>query len=143
MTIAKDIEALVQFIFQICVIFPYSALTIQRQRLLIHSINPNSLKESDSSSRKSRIMISERVYKLCTNSQSVSGLLAKDPTLAPGDAWKQLYGSHIPDEKSSISTAEAKRDTITPADLKRASECGNWGATQPSELFLRVSMICR
>jgi len=59
--------------------------------------------------------------------------------MAPGDAWKKLYGHHLPGEHSSKSTAEAHRDEITPEDLKRAKECGNWGPTEPSELFLRVS----
>jgi hypothetical protein len=83
-------------------------------------------------------MISEKVYKLCTGKESVSSLLAKDPTLAPGDAWKQLFGGHNAGEKESQSTAEAHRDDVTPDDLKRAYECGNWGPTKPSELFLRV-----
>jgi hypothetical protein len=84
-------------------------------------------------------MISDKVYKLCTSPESVSSLLAKDPTLAPGDAWKKLYGGHAAGEKESKATARAHRDQITPDDLKRALECGNWGPTQPSELFLRVS----
>jgi hypothetical protein len=84
-------------------------------------------------------MISDKVYKLCTSSESVSALLAQDPTLAPGDAWKQLYGGHLAGQKESESTARVHRDTITQDDLKRALECGNWGPTQPSELFLRVS----
>lgn len=83
-------------------------------------------------------MISEKVYKLCTGTETASSLLAKDPTLAPGDAWKQLYEGHNAGEKESQSTAEAHRDKITPEDLQRALECGNWGPTQPSELFLRV-----
>lgn len=84
-------------------------------------------------------MISEKVYKLCTSKESVSALLAKDPTMAPGEAWKQLYGGHSAGEKESTSTAIAHRDQITPEDIQRAYECGNWGPTKPSELFLRVS----
>lgn len=83
-------------------------------------------------------MISDKVYKLCTSKESVSALLAKDPTLAPGVAWKQLYGDHAAGEKERTSTAKAHRDNHTPEDLKRALECGNWGPTEPSELFLRV-----
>lgn len=88
-------------------------------------------------------MISERVYKLCTNPESVSALLAKDPTMAPGDAWKKLYGHHLPGEHASKSKSEALRDEITPEDLKRTKECGNWGPTEPSETFLRVSRAIR
>ena len=85
-------------------------------------------------------MISEKVHKLCTSLESVSALLAKDPTMAPGEAWKKLYGHHLPGEKASKSTAKANRDNITPEDLKKAKECGNWGPTEPSETFLRVSI---
>ncbi len=83
-------------------------------------------------------MISDKVYKLCTSQESVSALLAKDPTLAPGEAWKQLYGGHAAGAKESTATAKTHRDNHTPEDLKRALECGNWGPTEPSELFLRV-----
>ncbi|PVH82189.1 hypothetical protein DL98DRAFT_570738 [Cadophora sp. DSE1049] len=83
-------------------------------------------------------MISEKVYKLCTSKESVSALLAKDPTLSPGEAWKQLFGGDEAGDKESISTAKANRDNHTPEDLKRARECGNWGPTEPSELFLRL-----
>ena len=83
-------------------------------------------------------MISDNVYKLCTSSGTVSSMLAADPNMAPADAWKQLYGSHPAGKDESTSTAKAHRDDITPQDLKRALECGNWGPTKPSELFLRV-----
>ena len=86
-------------------------------------------------------MISEKVHKLCTSSESVSSLLAQDPTMAPGEAWKKLYGGHAAGEKESKKTSKAHRDDITPDDLKRALECGSWGPTQPSELFLRVSLV--
>jgi hypothetical protein len=66
-------------------------------------------------------------------------MLAADPTMAPGDAWKKLYGHHASGENESTATAKAHRDNLTAEDLKRAFECGNWGPTKPSELFLRVS----
>lgn len=86
-------------------------------------------------------MISDKVYKLCKSKESVSALLAKDPTMAPGEAWKKLFGGHSAGEKESKSTAIAHHHKITPEDLKRALECGNWGPTQPSELFLRVGAL--
>lgn len=86
-------------------------------------------------------MISDKVYKLCTSPESVSSLLAKDPSLTPGEAWKKLYGGHAAGEKESKDTAKIHRDEITAEDLKRAAECGKWGPTQPSELFLRVSTL--
>lgn len=86
-------------------------------------------------------MISDKVYALCTSSESVSDLLAKDPTLAPEDAWKKLFGDNWAGEKESVSTAKANRDEITSEDLKRARECGKWGPTEPSDLFLRVGPL--
>ncbi|KAF8854218.1 hypothetical protein BDZ45DRAFT_47337 [Acephala macrosclerotiorum] len=83
-------------------------------------------------------MISEKVYKLCTSKESVSTLLAQDPTMAPEDAWKKLYSRHTAGGNESKSTAKAHRDKITPEDLQRAFECGNWGPTKPSDLFLRM-----
>lgn len=80
-------------------------------------------------------MISEKVYTLCTNKESVSKLVAADPTLAPGEAWKKLYGHEKHDSKA---TAKKHRDAHTAEDLERAYNCGQWGPTKPSELFLKV-----
>jgi hypothetical protein len=145
MTLAQDIRAILHLIIQVLVIFPYSALTIHRQRQLPRTPeNGNTtLLETNRTRREPGgepgTMISDKVYKLCTSKESVSALLAKDPTMAPGEAWKKLYGGHAAGEKESKATARAHRDQIAPDDLKRALECGNWGPTHPSELFLRVS----
>lgn len=132
MSLLQNLQAILSLLCQVCLVFPYSALTIRRQRLLptTHS----------SDRTTTATMISDKVYKLCTSSESVSALLAKDPTMAPGEAWKKLYGHHAAGEKTSASTARAHRDTITPEDLQRAFECGNWGPTRPSDLFLRVRL---
>lgn len=91
-------------------------------------------------------MISDKVYKLCTSTETVSSLLAKDPTLSPGEAWKRLY-AHAAGPKESKATARAHRDNHTADDLKRAAECGKFGPTEPSELFLKVCLtilvVCR
>ena len=135
MTLVQDIITIINLIIQIFIVFPYSALTIPRQRRL-----PKNQKTPDSpaATSESATMISEKVYKLCTSKESVSALLAADPSLAPGDAWKKLYGHHAAGEKESKKTARERRDQATPDDLQRAFECGNWGPTKPSELFLRV-----
>ena len=142
MTFYQTLEAIVTLFIQLFVIFPYSALTIRRQRELIpknkQSIEDTAHSEKKDSERTPGAMISDKVHKLCTSQETVSSLLAKDPTMAPGDAWKQLYGGHAAGEKESKNEARRHRDTITPEDLQRALECGNWGPTQPSELFLKV-----
>jgi hypothetical protein len=81
-------------------------------------------------------MISDKVHKLCNATDTVSSEMAKDPTLAPGDVYKKLYG-HFDTDKSTEKERDHKGE-ISEADLKRAEECGNWGPTKPSKLFLRV-----
>jgi hypothetical protein len=145
MTFIQTIEAILNILFQLCVIFPYSALTIRRNSRLppLRLItSPEAAPQHNLLSAKSNAaMISEKVFKLCTSTESVSSLLAKDPALAPGEAWKKLYGHHAAGEKESKSVARAHRDEVTPEDLKRAVGCGKWGPTQPSELFLRVRFL--
>jgi len=80
----------------------------------------------------------DRVYRWCTSPESVSSLLAADPTLAPGDAWKRLYGYNVKKTSNSKAVDHAGEGALSQADLSRAEQCGKWGPTQPSELFLRV-----
>jgi hypothetical protein len=145
MPFIQAIEAILNIFFQLCVIFPYSALTIRRKShlspLKLTAGTETAPQRKPASADGNATMISDKVYKLCTSPESVSSLLAKDPTLAPGEAWKNLHGHHAAGEKESKSTARAHRDEITPEDLKRAAECGKWGPTQPSELFLRVRFL--
>ncbi|KAK3389622.1 hypothetical protein B0H63DRAFT_537638 [Podospora didyma] len=87
--------------------------------------------------------ISDRIVELCTSSESVSSLLAADPTLAPGDAWTRLYGRHA---LKSAARTSAKANGIATLHVERqaedrlelAAKCGKWGPTQPSELFLQI-----
>lgn len=137
------IEAILNILLQLCVIFPYNALTIRRPSHF-QPFRANIEKQTRPglpSVRSNTIMISDKVYKLCTSPETVSSLLAKDPTLAPGEAWKKLYGGHTVGEKEGNGAARARRDQATLEDLKRAAECGKWGTTEPSELFLRVSFF--
>jgi hypothetical protein len=145
MTFIQTIEAILNILFQLCVIFPYSALTIRRKSHLppiqLTAGTETGPQRKLPSAEGAATMISDKVYKLCTSSESVSSRIAKDPTLTPGEVWKKLYGHHDAGEKETKSTARAHRDEITPEDLKRAAECGKWGPTQPSELFLRVRFL--
>ncbi|KAG9242849.1 iq calmodulin-binding motif protein [Calycina marina] len=83
-------------------------------------------------------MISDKVYQLCNGTETVSSLLAVDPELPPGEAWKKLYGGHAAGHKASEAVARDHRDKHAPEDLKRARDCGKWGTTEPSELFLQL-----
>lgn len=85
-------------------------------------------------------MVSDGLHKLCTNKESVSALLAENPTLAPVDAWQQLYDSYVPTSKSAAGSGRDSEEehSISAEELQRVAECGNWGPSQPSELFLKV-----
>jgi len=85
--------------------------------------------------------ISDNVLRLCTNGESVSSLLAADPSLAPGEAWRKLYKHHSGRPKGSSSADDVGKGELSKEQLERASKCGNWGPTQPSELFLKVRRI--
>jgi hypothetical protein len=80
-------------------------------------------------------MISDKVYNLCRSAGSVSSELAKNPEEAPWKIAKHLYGST--GEDSTGKTLEIPAE-YNPDDLERALECGNWGQTRPSSLFLKV-----
>ncbi|KAI5866689.1 hypothetical protein GGS23DRAFT_602946 [Durotheca rogersii] len=85
---------------------------------------------------ESPIRISDRLYELCRSSESVSSLVANDPSLAPGDAWKRLYGDYDGIRGRDISNIG--RRPISDKELRRARECGRWGPQEPSDLFLRI-----
>ncbi|CAK7222618.1 hypothetical protein SCUCBS95973_004904 [Sporothrix curviconia] len=77
--------------------------------------------------------LGDDIVKLCTAKESVSSLLAADPTLAAGDAWKTLYDKYKPTNHSHNKTGATKVD-----DLARAAQCGKWGPTKPSDVFLEI-----
>ncbi|CAK7273894.1 hypothetical protein SEPCBS119000_005892 [Sporothrix epigloea] len=80
------------------------------------------------------VCLGDGIVNLCTSQESVSSLLAADPTLAPGDAWQTLYGKH-----HLGSDGQEKKDAASGVDdLARAAKCGNWGPTKPSDLFLKI-----
>jgi hypothetical protein len=142
MTIFEIIRALSDSIFQVFILFPYSALTIPRQRQLGPAqTSPKDCPAPTSADMKeiaSDDTISDDLIALFTSQESVSSLLASDPTLAPGDAWKKLYGHHAGTHTAHKSEHSAGKRAVSTQALERAAKCGNWGATQPSELFLAV-----
>ncbi|KAK4099282.1 hypothetical protein N658DRAFT_540783 [Parathielavia hyrcaniae] len=98
--------------------------------------------------RESSNRISDRIIRLCTSTESVSSLVARDPTLAPGEAWDRLYGERAlktadKDARKDLDDYLNGRQTTEPEsfggdELERATLCGKWGPTRPSELFLRI-----
>ncbi|KAI1143088.1 IQ calmodulin-binding motif protein [Hypoxylon sp. FL0543] len=92
-------------------------------------------------SAESPYRISERLYELCLSPESVSSLVAQDPSLTPGEAWKKLFGHHDHDI-AGYGLKEDIRDigkgSISSQELQRAQSCGKWGSQEPSDLFLRI-----
>lgn len=90
--------------------------------------------------------ISDRLIELCTSGESVSSLVAQDPSLAPGDAWEKLYSKRrlkatTVSGKGPGDGSEGAEPQLIPQDeLEKAARCGKWGPTRPSELFLRVGV---
>lgn len=80
--------------------------------------------------------IPDSVYNFCRDPRSVSSLLATDPDLTPGEAAKKLY--HPDNFTVSEGKPPTERIPASHEELRRAYECGKWGPTRPSELFLRI-----
>ncbi|KAF5013197.1 hypothetical protein FDECE_776 [Fusarium decemcellulare] len=80
-------------------------------------------------------MVSKHVYGLCRATETVSSVLAKDPTQPPGDVVKRLYGHH----GTELHHESDQDDVAFSADsLESSVKCGRWGPTKPSPLFLQT-----
>lgn len=53
--------------------------------------------------------ISDRILDLCTSSETVSSLLAKEPSLSPSAAWDKLYGRNAL-KKRSLGVGEEEKE---------------------------------
>lgn len=80
-------------------------------------------------------MIPEVVYELCRGGLSVSAELSRNSASSPHEACKKLFGVDVDDQKA---TKEIDTSREVADDLEQAFQCGKWGKTRPSDLFLRV-----
>ncbi|KAK5136872.1 hypothetical protein LTR08_001794 [Meristemomyces frigidus] len=78
----------------------------------------------------------QKIQQWCQSHDTVSSHYAQDPTRTPGEIAENLYGTHH--LKAASTKPPPKRELATPEDLAWARSCGNFGNTQPSELFLRA-----
>lgn len=85
-------------------------------------------------------MVSWNVYNLCYGDRTVSSELAGDPELAPYKLFKELYESKDADKSPDLASDE---EDAASDELKKAKECGNWGDSEPSTLFLRVGTFTK
>jgi hypothetical protein len=133
MTLLENLSRIVDFAYQVFFQFPLGALTVPRARALLQD------KMNVTHTHEELKPISDRLYELCTSDESVSAVLARDPTVTPDEAWKRLYG-----KLEGKRAAKKLLDGVTHGSsdeevLAQTARCGKWGPTQPSELFLRVS----
>ncbi|KAF1817633.1 phospholipase D [Eremomyces bilateralis CBS 781.70] len=80
-------------------------------------------------------VLTDRIVSLC-QSESISSLLAKNPSRSPGSIQNDLFGKrhpHIFGEREPKAIERA-----TKAGLERARKCGKFKNSEPSELFLRL-----
>lgn len=75
-------------------------------------------------------MFSDFVYDLCHGTETVSSVLANDTSSTPGEVAQRLF--------SKKELPRSSSEEHGGYDLERAYECGKWGDTRPSELFLKV-----
>ncbi|KAB5572162.1 hypothetical protein GE09DRAFT_1098520 [Coniochaeta sp. 2T2.1] len=138
MTLYEYLSLLLNFVYQVFFQFPISALTIPRQRQLPSSTSPRKPEMKDTATASNLKPISDELYELCASTESVSTVVAKDPTIKPGDAWKKLYGHDFGKPVKRNFLNGVPNPTSDEEILRRTAECGKWGPTQPSELFLRM-----
>ncbi|KAL1884518.1 hypothetical protein Plec18167_002108 [Paecilomyces lecythidis] len=77
-----------------------------------------------------------RVYDLCHSNKNVTSELEEHPTESPGHIAHKLF-QH--DEAIKEDIAGPIKDVGDKDDaLERAYECGIWGSSRPSDLFLKI-----
>ncbi|KAM0264910.1 hypothetical protein ACHAQJ_000426 [Trichoderma viride] len=81
------------------------------------------------------MVVSEHVMRLCRTTDTVSSLLAQNPTEAPGNIVQRLYGNL---EKDLRRNPDDGREGQHPDTFAFALQCGRWGPTTPSPLFLQA-----
>lgn len=88
-------------------------------------------------------MIPPRVVEFCQSGKSVTSELQKNPSEPASEAGTRLFGVDI--EEDVIGEREQKHhkynENEDTAALQQAFECGNFGDTRPSDLFLKVRAL--
>lgn len=87
-------------------------------------------------------MIHPGVKALCLGGKSVTAELAKDPRQEPGEICKKVFHTNIEEDvKEHFKQQHDKYKEPGEADVASAAECGKWGNSRPSELFLKVTAL--
>ena len=88
-------------------------------------------------------MVSDRAFKLCQETRTVSDEFARNPQEAPTEICQRLFGHHKPiitheEQKHEHAVSGVDRPPATAVELDKARQCGKWGPQQPSEQFLQI-----
>ena len=143
-TLRQNIGSVGDAAYQTFVEFPYGALTTPRLAELPAKDEKNMGSAPEKTERHVQndeftSPVSDELLKLLTSPESVSTLLAQNPSLSPGEAWKKLYDHHVGKLGEPRPIHDSENLLASEEALRKAAEAGHWGPTQPSELFLRVS----
>ncbi|KAK8079554.1 hypothetical protein PG997_007372, partial [Apiospora hydei] len=133
-------------LYQAFVEFPVSAFTIPRQQDIdyaaMHSTNGKNNNVVTTNHKEAEGMSDYKIVpalvQLCQEPESVSSRLAKQPDLAPGDVWKKLYSRHERQLSKARDIRDIGKGSLADGELEKARQCGKWGPTEPSDLFLRL-----
>ncbi len=83
-------------------------------------------------------MIPPKIYDLCQRHQTITSELAKNPSEHPSNLSKRLFDIDIEDDVHLKDRKQSGPSANGPSDIEQARHCGNWGGSEPSELFFRV-----
>ena len=78
----------------------------------------------------------DKIGELCRSSYSVSSKYADSSDESPGKIAESLYKTHH--LQTPTTNASIAKHTYTSQELEWARQCGKFGDTSPSELFLRA-----
>lgn len=130
-------------LYQSLVDFPYSAYSVPRVPDQTDSSTSANMPDSSvGPTGYTQYALDEPLAQFCLSNDSASSLLAQDPALTPGQAWKKLSGHYKNKSHDSHDVRGIGKGEVTDEQLELAFKCGNWGETRPSRLFLRVSQYC-
>jgi phosphatidylserine/phosphatidylglycerophosphate/cardiolipin synthase-like enzyme len=82
--------------------------------------------------------IPQHIYELCASTNSITSEYASDTSVTPGHICNSMFHVHKNRYQIAQRNPSEKYQTATAEDLELAMQCGKWGPTKPSELFLRI-----
>ncbi|KAI0482241.1 hypothetical protein GGR56DRAFT_619132 [Xylariaceae sp. FL0804] len=152
---AAAVQNLGSALYQAFITLPWNVLTTPRQHPDLphyhhhqpnmegNNYNNNSStdghnRDDDAAESSSSYRIGDRLYELCRREEaSVTALVAADGGKKPAaEAWKTLFGK--PHHGGDRDIRDIGRGRLSAEERLRAKSAGNWGPTEPSELFLRI-----